>query len=122
MFDLLPGQLRAKEVDMGVGIEEGSKEGKANKVIAMTMSDEEREVEPAAVGLLHQLLAEPNNAASCIKNQRMRSGQDFDTGRIPSMPESVLARRGVASSHSPEAYQKTLLISHTYHLAPTAHA
>src|SRR5215469_11898346 len=52
-------------------------------------------------------MAQANYAAACIQDQGMGPRFYFNTGGISSIAYSLRSRRGVATSHTPEADLKT---------------
>src|SRR5260370_25475814 len=78
----------------------------------MTVGNEEREVERFAPRTSQKLIAQANDAAPRVQDQRMLSYFDFDTGGIFPLAQRLQARGWIPSQFSPKTLQKTPPVAH----------
>src|SRR5260370_25032902 len=79
----------------------------------MTVGNEEREVERFAPRTSQKLIAQANDAAPRVQDQRMLSYFDFDTGGIFSIAHRVLSWGWIAAPYSPKTHHKRTRSDHS---------
>src|SRR5260221_5064706 len=93
LLDTSTRKTWTEKIDGGARLVQGGEKREAEQVISMTVGNEEREVERFAPRTSQKLIAQANDAAPRVQDQRMLPYLDFDTGGICSIVHRLLILR-----------------------------